>query len=171
MAQKVHIVLEDDLDGSPATETVSFGLDGKTYEIDLNDKNAGKLRDALAQYVGAGPLDRRPSRWSQGQQRDQPGPQRPRGPRLGPVQRLQGSRPRPHPGRRTLRVRRRQLIPASLTRSGPGTSQRRAAATAPVSGSRERRVPSPSVFALSGPPLSPAGNAYAVRGVVDPVPR
>jgi hypothetical protein len=54
MAQKVHIVLEDDLDGSPATETVSFGLDGKTYEIDLNEKNAGKLRDALAQYVGAG---------------------------------------------------------------------------------------------------------------------
>jgi hypothetical protein len=54
MAQKVHIVLEDDLDGSPATETVSFGLDGKSYEIDLNDKNAGKLRDALAQYVGAG---------------------------------------------------------------------------------------------------------------------
>ena len=54
MAQKVHIVLEDDIDGSPATETVSFGLDGKTYEIDLNDKNAGKLRDALAQYVGAG---------------------------------------------------------------------------------------------------------------------
>jgi hypothetical protein len=52
MAQKVHIVLEDDLDGSPATETVTFGLDGKTYEIDLNDKNAGKLRDALAPYVG-----------------------------------------------------------------------------------------------------------------------
>src|SRR4029453_385448 len=49
MAQKVHIVLEDDLDGSPATETVSFGLDGKTYEIDLNDKNAGKRRDPLAQ--------------------------------------------------------------------------------------------------------------------------
>ena len=53
MAQKVHIVLEDDLDGSPATETVSFGLDGTTYEIDLNDKNAAKLRDALARYVGA----------------------------------------------------------------------------------------------------------------------
>jgi hypothetical protein len=52
MAQKVHIVLEDDLDGSPATETVSFGLDGKTYEIDLNDKNAASLRDALATYVG-----------------------------------------------------------------------------------------------------------------------
>jgi hypothetical protein len=53
MAQKVHIVLEDDLDGSPASETVTFGLDGKSYEIDLNDKNAGKLREALAAYVGA----------------------------------------------------------------------------------------------------------------------
>jgi hypothetical protein len=53
MAQKVHIPLEDALDGGDATETVSFGLDGKTYEIDLNDKNAAALRDALATYVGA----------------------------------------------------------------------------------------------------------------------
>jgi len=52
MAQKVHIVLEDDLDGSEATETVSFALDGTSYEIDLNDDNAAKLRDALAGYVG-----------------------------------------------------------------------------------------------------------------------
>jgi hypothetical protein len=54
MAQKVHITLEDDLDGGDATETVSFGLDGRSYEIDLNDKNAAKLRDALARYVAAG---------------------------------------------------------------------------------------------------------------------
>ena len=54
MAQKVNIVLVDDIDGSEATETVSFGLDGTTYEIDLNDKNAAKLRDALATYVGHG---------------------------------------------------------------------------------------------------------------------
>lgn len=54
MAQKIHIVLEDDLDGSEATETVTFGLDGTTYEIDLNDKNAAKLRDALAGYIGHG---------------------------------------------------------------------------------------------------------------------
>ena len=53
MAQKVHITLEDDLDGGDATETVSFGLDGRSYEIDLNDKNAKALRDALARYVGA----------------------------------------------------------------------------------------------------------------------
>lgn len=52
MAQKVNITLVDDIDGSDATETVTFGLDGTTYEIDLNDKNASALRDALANYVG-----------------------------------------------------------------------------------------------------------------------
>lgn len=52
MAQKVNIVLVDDLDGSEATESVSFGLDGTSYEIDLNDENAARLRDALAPYVG-----------------------------------------------------------------------------------------------------------------------
>lgn len=52
MAQKVNIVLIDDLDGSDADETVSFGLDGTTYEIDLNKKNAAALRDALSGYVG-----------------------------------------------------------------------------------------------------------------------
>jgi nucleoid-associated protein Lsr2 len=52
MAQKVNIVLVDDLDGSEATESVSFGLDGTSYEIDLNDKNAAALRDALGAYVG-----------------------------------------------------------------------------------------------------------------------
>jgi hypothetical protein len=54
MAQKIHIVLEDDLDGSEAAETVTFGLDGTSYEIDLNEKNAAALRDALATYVGHG---------------------------------------------------------------------------------------------------------------------
>ena len=54
MAQRVQIILEDDLDGGDATETVTFGLDGVTYEIDLNDSNAQALRDALAGYVGAG---------------------------------------------------------------------------------------------------------------------
>ena len=53
MAQKVHITLEDDLDGGDASETVAFGLDGRSYEIDLNNKNAKALRDALATYVAA----------------------------------------------------------------------------------------------------------------------
>lgn len=51
MAQKVNILLVDDLDGSEATETIAFGLDGTDYEIDLNDKNAENLRSALAEYV------------------------------------------------------------------------------------------------------------------------
>ncbi|MGH3366578.1 MAG: histone-like nucleoid-structuring protein Lsr2 [Nocardioidaceae bacterium] len=53
MAQRVHVVLEDDLDGGEAAETVSFSLDGISYEIDLSAKNAGKLRDSIAVYVGS----------------------------------------------------------------------------------------------------------------------
>jgi hypothetical protein len=52
MAQRVEVHLIDDVDGKAAAETVTFGLDGNNYEIDLSDKNAGKLRDALATYVG-----------------------------------------------------------------------------------------------------------------------
>src|SRR5260370_34614915 len=51
MAQKVQVLLVDDLDGGEAVETVSFSLDGTTYEIDLSADNAGKLRKDFAQYV------------------------------------------------------------------------------------------------------------------------
>ena len=51
VAREVIEKLIDDLDGSDATETVSIGLDGTSYEIDLNRKNATALRKALAQYV------------------------------------------------------------------------------------------------------------------------
>jgi hypothetical protein len=54
MAQKVQVVLVDDLDGGPADETVTFSLDGVSYEIDLTHDNAAALRDALAPYVGHG---------------------------------------------------------------------------------------------------------------------
>ncbi|HEX7305620.1 Lsr2 family protein [Lentzea sp.] len=53
MAQKVTVTLVDDLDGSTAEETVEFGLDGVAYTIDLSSENAGKLRDALADFVGS----------------------------------------------------------------------------------------------------------------------
>ncbi|WP_300011996.1 Lsr2 family protein [Pseudonocardia sp.] len=53
MAQIREIRLVDDLDGAEADETVEFGLDGKNYEIDLSEKNAGTLRDALAEFVAA----------------------------------------------------------------------------------------------------------------------
>lgn len=51
MAQKVMVTLVDDLDGSTAEETVEFGLDGASYQIDLSADNAGRLRQALADYV------------------------------------------------------------------------------------------------------------------------
>ncbi len=53
MAQKVQVTLEDDIDGGKADETVTFSLDGVSYEIDLSKKNADKLRNAFAPYVGA----------------------------------------------------------------------------------------------------------------------
>ncbi|KNB52056.1 histone-like nucleoid-structuring protein Lsr2 [Streptomyces caatingaensis] len=54
MAQKVQVLLVDDLDGGEADETVTFALDGKTYEIDLNTANADKLRAALEPYAKNG---------------------------------------------------------------------------------------------------------------------
>ena len=54
MAQKVQVVLVDDIDGGTADETVTFSLDGVSYEIDLTHDNAAHLRDVLAPYVGHG---------------------------------------------------------------------------------------------------------------------
>jgi hypothetical protein len=57
MAQKVVVQLVDDLDGSPiedgAGSTVSFAVDGTSYEIDLSDRNASEFRDVLAPYLKA----------------------------------------------------------------------------------------------------------------------
>ncbi|MFI9629979.1 Lsr2 family protein [Streptomyces sp. NPDC052042] len=54
MAQKVQVLLVDDLDGGEADETVTFALDGKTYEIDLTTSNADKLRSLLEPYTKGG---------------------------------------------------------------------------------------------------------------------
>ncbi|GAA2006044.1 Lsr2 family protein [Nakamurella flavida] len=54
MAQQTSITLVDDLDGGKAVETISFSLDGSTYEIDLNKKNANALRKALSDFVEHG---------------------------------------------------------------------------------------------------------------------
>ena len=51
MAQKIQVILVDDIDGGEAEETVSFALDGVSYEIDLSAKNSKKMRDALAPYI------------------------------------------------------------------------------------------------------------------------
>jgi hypothetical protein len=54
VAQKVQILLIDDIDGSDAEGTVRFGLDGTSYEIDLNAAHAAELRAALATFITAG---------------------------------------------------------------------------------------------------------------------
>lgn len=51
MATRTVVQLLDDIDGSAADETVRFGLDDRTYELDLNSTNAQELRDTLASYV------------------------------------------------------------------------------------------------------------------------
>ena len=52
MAQKVQVILVDDIDGGEAEESVSFAIDGVNYEIDLSESNAIALREALAPWVG-----------------------------------------------------------------------------------------------------------------------
>lgn len=52
MAQRVQVILVDDVNGGEASETIEFALDGVTYEIDLNDENAAKLREDLAPWIG-----------------------------------------------------------------------------------------------------------------------
>lgn len=54
MARKLQVILEDDLDGTELGEdgeTVTFGLDGTNYEIDLSHSNASALRDAFGKYM------------------------------------------------------------------------------------------------------------------------
>src|SRR5690606_20390510 len=54
VARKTVIELIDDLDGSKADETVTFGIDGVTYEIDLSADHAEDLRSLFEAYVKAG---------------------------------------------------------------------------------------------------------------------
>jgi hypothetical protein len=51
MAQKKTVILEDDLDGGSADETVRFALDGAAYEIDLSTKHAKALRRKLEPFI------------------------------------------------------------------------------------------------------------------------
>lgn len=51
MAKKIQEILLDDLTGEAADETVTFGLDGVNYEIDLSTENALKLREAISPWA------------------------------------------------------------------------------------------------------------------------
>ncbi len=59
MTRRVITVLEDDLDSGPADETIRFGLDGTTYEIDLSSEHAEQLRGGLAVWVEHARRDRK----------------------------------------------------------------------------------------------------------------
>jgi nucleoid-associated protein Lsr2 len=74
MAQKVTVVLEDDLTGGPAEQTIRFAFDGTDYEIDLNANNAATFRKQLAPYIeharrAGRPQTRHPGRTAASRQR------------------------------------------------------------------------------------------------------
>jgi hypothetical protein len=54
MATKVLTTLQDDIDGSDATQTIRFALDGIEYEIDVSDRNANRLRNSLSVFIAHG---------------------------------------------------------------------------------------------------------------------
>lgn len=64
------VQLIDDIDGSPATATIEFGVGGKNYIIDLSEANAAAFNEALAPYIEharrarRGPANKRKSRSS-----------------------------------------------------------------------------------------------------------
>ena len=56
MGRTTRVTFVDDLDGTPATERVSFGLDGRWYEIDLDEDNSDELHEVIGRFVEAGRL-------------------------------------------------------------------------------------------------------------------
>jgi hypothetical protein len=60
MARSVITQLTDDLDGSPATETVTFAYQGRSYEIDLSAEHARELEEHLGPYLEHGRRLRKP---------------------------------------------------------------------------------------------------------------
>ena len=53
MAQKVEIILVDDLDGDRADETVRYALDGVNYSIDLSAEHAFEFRELMRKYTAS----------------------------------------------------------------------------------------------------------------------
>lgn len=51
MARQTIVRLLDDIDGTLAAETMTFSIDGRSYEIDLSERNAAKLRKALEPFT------------------------------------------------------------------------------------------------------------------------
>jgi hypothetical protein len=62
MSRSVSVIVTDDLDGSEGADTVSFGLDGVSYEIDLGEANRERLEEDLAPFIAVGRRANRASR-------------------------------------------------------------------------------------------------------------
>jgi hypothetical protein len=54
MSKSVSVIITDDLDGSQNAETVLFGLDGVTYEVDLGKKNRARFQKSLQPFMETG---------------------------------------------------------------------------------------------------------------------
>ena len=130
MAQKVQVMLVDDIDGGAADETVTFALDGTSYEIDLTSENAAKLRDALAAYVGAGAQGPavRPAPVAPRRSRRPP---RRRRPRRGAKTARAIREPRPQHGRHRQRARPHPEPTSSRTYETAAPTERSAARRRP----------------------------------------
>lgn len=53
MTTRTSTSLTDDIDGGRADHTVSFALDGETYELDLSARNRAALHRSLAPFIAA----------------------------------------------------------------------------------------------------------------------
>ena len=53
MAKRQIDVLTDDLDGSDADGTLTFAVDGASYELELSKKNRAAFDKAVAPYIAA----------------------------------------------------------------------------------------------------------------------
>ncbi|MEU8075991.1 histone-like nucleoid-structuring protein Lsr2 [Catellatospora citrea] len=53
MATRKLVLTVDDIDGTHPAKTITFGYQGRTYEIDLSDAHASQIHDALAPFIAA----------------------------------------------------------------------------------------------------------------------
>lgn len=51
MARRTMLILEDDLDATPAQHQVAFTFEGVSYEIDLNEEHYAELQEAMAPWI------------------------------------------------------------------------------------------------------------------------
>ena len=163
MAQKVQVLLVDDLDGGEADETVTFALDGKTYEIDLTTANADKLRGLLDPYTKGGRRTGGRAAGGRGKARvaagGQPGHRE--DPRVGEGERLRGQRPRPCSGDHPRGLREGQRLIAWPIRQRCPAARRTRVAAGPVALRRHRVHES---YEIGGAPIAPHGRPRRQRG-------